>query len=644
MNLDDILALAESQPATALEVARARRFARAVLSEHDAALAENREIIVDAEVVDPLAAGLDEATRIARAAQLAKLGTITWTVGRGQPRRLTDVSWSDEMAMIFGYAPGTIELTSDALLKIVHPADAAAFRAAVEAAWEHRRPGEVTFRVIRQDRTVCYVRCDIEVLTDAGEPSGVIATGEDVTAQELARQERVRVATRNEMLCADRAAQDHVTGLPSRAWFTDEVDRARRTTDGALVVVATEPAVRLPGDFTDADRDRLAARTAHLLEQIAGPGVTCGLVGPGLWGMLVTGPDRPGETPEALAERIADTLRHHLFPTGSKSIRLNTWAGLVHFGAGVPETGFDLLVDGEYAVREARRSGHVVHALDHPVRNTERTARCRERVLRAVSANRFALYTQPLLDLGLNKVTRHEILLRVRSDTGEPTAPWAFLDIAERVGEILAVDKWVIDHALEAVSRGTQTSHYQLNVSGRSLADPGLLAFVHEAIRRHEVDPARLTFEITETALIENHNAALDFATGIRRIGCHLALDDYGTGFAPLNYLRHFPVDLVKIDGTFIVDLCRSPTDQALVSQLVTLCHTLGIRVAAEYVEDEPTLDLLRGYGVDFAQGFRCGRPVPIGASLAAPESVELELRLPARAGEDQSVTRTVVG
>jgi len=118
-------------------------------------VAEKREVIVDADVVDPLTTDRDEGTRIARAAQLAKLGTISWTVVRGENRRLEDVAWSDEMAMILGYAPGTLQLTSDALLRIIHPADAAGFREAVEAAWKHRRPDEVTFRAIRQDGTVC---------------------------------------------------------------------------------------------------------------------------------------------------------------------------------------------------------------------------------------------------------------------------------------------------------------------------------------------------------------------------------------------------------------------------------------------------------------------------------------------------------
>jgi EAL domain-containing protein (putative c-di-GMP-specific phosphodiesterase class I)/GGDEF domain-containing protein len=628
MDLDDILALAETGKPSPLELARARRVARTVQSEYDLSVVEGYEILIDTDPADPLTAKIDEATRIARAAQLTKRGTITWTTGSG--KSVGVLWWSDEMAMIFGHAPGTLHLTPETLVDLIHPADAPTVREAVEAAWAQQRPGEVTFRAVHPSDSVCYVHCHIEILTTAGEPSGIIATGEDVTTLELARQERHRLATRKEMLCTDLAAQDLVTGLPTRGYFTDEVDRARRTCDGVLVVVATEPANRLPKATTDQEHEQLTSDIAELLRSIAGPGLTCGLVGPGLWGVLVSSRQEDIETADELALRTVGTFRRHLFNVQHKALRLNASAGVVRFTSGVPSTGFDLLVDGEYAAREAVRKGNAVNVLDRPVQSEERMERCRSQVLHAVATDKFALYAQPLVDLGLNQVTRHEILLRVRDSAGELIAPWAFLDMAERVGEILAVDKWVIDHALELIGQGAQTSHYQVNISGKSLADPGLLTFVTKAIGRHRVKAECLTFEITETALIENRNEALAFATGIREIGCHLALDDFGTGYAALAYLKYLPVDLVKIDGVFIVDICQSPPDQAVVSKLVELCHALGIRVAAEYVQDQETVTLLRKYGVDFAQGYKTGRPAPIAASLKREENIiELEIRFP---------------
>lgn len=626
MDLDDILALAETRPSP-LELARARRVARAAQTRYDLSLAEGYTIMVDVDLVDPLTWDVDEATRVARAAQLSKLGTITWVAGGREG--LGRLLWSDEMAMIFGHAPGTLRLTPETLFRLVHPGDAERVRTAVRTAWARCRPGEVGFRVIQPNGSVRHVHCHLEITTFEGEPSGIIATGEDVTELELARQERRRLAIRSQMLGADLAVLDVLTGLPNRGYLIDEVDRARRTTGGALVVVATEPATRLPDALTDTDRDRLTAAVARLLHAVVGNEVTAGPVGSGLWGVLLAPTDEDAGSAESLAARIVETFRNHLFGVRQNTLRLNTSAGVVHFGSGVLATGFDLLVDGEHAARDARRDATSVIVLDQPVADGERTARCRSRVRHAVSANRFALYAQPIVDLSLNQVTRHEILLRVRSDTGEPVAPVAFLDMAERVGEILMVDKWVVDHALELIGRGTQTSHYQVNISGKSLADPGLLTFVTKAIDRHGVKPERLTFEITETALIENRNEALAFARGIREIGCHLALDDFGTGYGALAHLKYLPVDLVKIDGTFIVDLCRSPADQAVVSKLVELCQTLGIRVAAEYVQDDETIERLKSCGVDFAQGYRTGRPEPITVSRNEVQTVELELWFP---------------
>jgi PAS domain S-box-containing protein len=623
VDLDDILALAETSQPSPLELARARRVARAAQGEYDRAVANGYSIIVASDLVDPLTSVVDEATRVARAAQLAKLGTITWTIG--DSGRL---SWSDEMAMIFGHAPRTLRLTPETLAGLVHHADVDRVGEVVRTAWQRRRPDEVTFRVVQPSGAVRHVHCHIEILTADGAPSGIIATGADVTALELARQERRRLATRADMLCADLGALDIVCGLPTRSWLTDEVDRARRTSGGALIVVATEP--RLPEALTNENRDRLTADVARLLRTIVGDEVTCGLVGSGLWGVLLPPTAEHAEPPETLAARIVDTFRSHLFSVQQRTVRLNTFAGLVLFGSDIAATGFDLLIDGEHAARDARRNGVPTRVLTEPAATDDRTGRCRSQVRQAVATDRFALYAQPIVDLRLNEVTRHEILLRVRSDTGESVAPWTFLDMAERVGEILTVDKWVIDHALELIGRGAQTSHYQVNISGKSLADPGLLTYVTEAIRRHGVKPDCLTFEITETALIENGNEALAFASGIREIGCHLALDDFGTGYGALAHLKYLPVDLVKIDGVFIVDLCRSPADQAVVSMLVKLCQTLGIRVAAEYVQDEETLDFLKSCGVDFAQGYQTGRPEPLDISPEkAVRTIEFELQLP---------------
>ena len=136
-------------------------------------------------------------------------------------------------------------------------------------------------------------------------------------------------------------------------------------------------------------------------------------------------------------------------------------------------------------------------------------------------------------------------------------------------------------------------------------------------IKHYGVNPEQLTFEITETALIGNLTEARRFADRIRDIGCQLALDDFGSGYASFRYLRLFPIDLVKIDGDYVVDLLRNPQDQVLVRALVQVCQAYGIHTVAEFVQDEPTLRLLRELGVDYVQGYLIGRPSPFETSAS---------------------------
>jgi EAL domain-containing protein (putative c-di-GMP-specific phosphodiesterase class I) len=185
------------------------------------------------------------------------------------------------------------------------------------------------------------------------------------------------------------------------------------------------------------------------------------------------------------------------------------------------------------------------------------------------------------------------------------------LDIAERLDAVFDIDLWVVERAMQ-LAAGHPGLCLQINLSGRSVGDPRLTTEVERLIDHYAVNPEQLTFEITETALIGNLSEARHFADRIRDRGCELALDDFGSGYASFRYLRIFPIDLVKIDGEYVVDLVRNPQDQVLVRALVQVCQAYGIHTVAEFVQDEPTLRLLRELGVDYVQGFLIGRPTPL--------------------------------
>ncbi|WP_369938730.1 EAL domain-containing protein [Plantactinospora sp. BB1] len=624
MNLDDILSLASDRTLSELERARARRATRRVQQEYQRALSEGRDLTGDIEVRDPLTTDTDEVARITRAAQLAKLGTVTWVRASGE------LTWSDEMALILGYPPGTLRHSVATLTRLVHPDDVDGVRRVVESVWRDRTVRETTCRVIGPDRVTRYVHCHLEYVVDAeNRPYGIIATGRDITELELARQEQARLARRRETVQAELAGRDPVTGLFHRARFADEIDTAQRGGPGVLLVVAVEPVGPATGPDAGLDPDpegefggdadeqqRLAVAVAQVVRRVARRTDVCGLTGPYEFGVLMQRTTLSSAT--ALAERIIDGIRSQSFVLGRTRL-VDAWGGLVRYQGRDGSRGVDLIVDAETAWRRARATGVDRVALDQPAAEDERRELCRSRVRATVAENRFTLYTQPILDLRLNQITRQEILLRVVNDGGQAHSASTLLGDAERLDEILPIDRWVIDRTIELIARGPRTSHYQVNLSGRSLGDPHLLERVQQRLQQYDVDPGQLTFEITETARIGNLTEAHNFAYGIRQLGCQLALDDFGSGHVPFAFLTCFPVDLVKVGGEFIAGIAHSVANRGIVRSIVEMCRGLGIRTAAEHVEDEATMDLLRDYGVDFAQGYLVGKPKPVTSPARTP-------------------------
>jgi EAL domain-containing protein (putative c-di-GMP-specific phosphodiesterase class I) len=198
-------------------------------------------------------------------------------------------------------------------------------------------------------------------------------------------------------------------------------------------------------------------------------------------------------------------------------------------------------------------------------------------------------------------------------------APGAFLPAAERFGLIHAIDRWVVQRAISLMSETNGGGpRVGINLSGESIVgDPLLLGMIEQELERTAVDPAKLIFEVTETAAIANMPEATEFARGLTSLGCSLALDDFGTGFGSFYYLKHLPVSYVKLDGEFIQNLPRSEVDEHMVKAIVGVSQALGIKTVAESVADEETIGLLHKHHVDYAQGFYVGKPAPLEVAMA---------------------------
>ncbi len=240
------------------------------------------------------------------------------------------------------------------------------------------------------------------------------------------------------------------------------------------------------------------------------------------------------------------------------------------------------------------------------------------RVRTALNEDRFLLYSQPIVETCSGRVAREELLLRMISDRddAEVIAPAAFLPIAEEFDMVGEIDRWVIRHGIPLLDGGRDIA---INLSARSVGDPAITKFLEAVIRDFGIDPSRLTIEITETALVRDMGAARSFTDRLERLGCALALDDFGTGYGSFTYLRHLPVQYIKIDVEFIRGLVHNPADQRVVRSIVGVARSFGIKTIAEGVEDEATLQLSSDYGIDFAQGFHIARPAPVVQPPVAP-------------------------
>jgi len=235
--------------------------------------------------------------------------------------------------------------------------------------------------------------------------------------------------------------------------------------------------------------------------------------------------------------------------------------------------------------------------------------------------------------------SHHELLLRLAGPRDELVLPGAFLPAAERYQLMPLIDRWVIARAAArlgaALARrpGLARQRFGVNLSGESLRDPQLLEFVRDTLAQHALPPSMLYFELTETAAVANLGAAAALMRGLRELGCTLALDDFGSGMSSFAYLKHLPVDLLKIDGSFIRDVRRNPVDQAIVRAVLAVGAQVGIPAVAEYVETDAIRDYLRAAGVHYGQGYAIARPAPLeefpGGALKGSGGVPIIERIP---------------
>ncbi|VAW51516.1 diguanylate cyclase/phosphodiesterase (GGDEF & EAL domains) with PAS/PAC sensor(s) [hydrothermal vent metagenome] len=271
-----------------------------------------------------------------------------------------------------------------------------------------------------------------------------------------------------------------------------------------------------------------------------------------------------------------------------------------------------------YLAKESGRNRiQVFTAEDDKLLTQQREMHWVSRINHALEENRFQLYFQVIMPLNSHEqsfILHGEILLRMINKEGDIVSPSNFLPAAERYNMITLIDEWVVEKSIQWLASQKDKVLISVNLSGMSLSNRDFLNFVVSKIKQHKVNPELLCFEITETAAISHLSTAIHFMNVLKKLGCSFALDDFGSGLSSFSYLTSLPVDYLKIDGAFVMDIDKDPMHYAMVKSINEVGQVMGIKTIAEYAASEGIIKSLREIGVDNAQGYAVARPVPLAS------------------------------
>lgn len=450
-------------------------------------------------------------------------------------------------------------------------------------------------------------------IRSGGQVSGAVLVLHDMT------QERQYIAN-----LSWQATHDALTGLANRREFEFRLEQV-------LHPAASQPGARHALMFLDLDQfklvndtcghaagDELLRHICALLQSDLREGDTLARLGGDEFGILLE------NCPAHAAEKIAESLRHTVqslhFVWKGRPFVTTVSIGLVHI-AHTPTSLEASLRAADMACYMAKEKGRNRVQVYHPD-DSELSVRFGEmawvqRLHMALEENRFCLYAQEIAALGPTEGgSGHiEILLRLHDEAGRIILPDSFIPAAERYGLMTSLDRWVVENVFKIIARcqqerpGRSMAMCAINLSGITIGDDDFLGFLREKFETYRIAPEMICFEITETSAIANLGSAIRFINELKALGCHFSLDDFCAGMSSFAYLKHLPVDFLKIDGSFVKDMLDDPINRAMVEVINHIGHVMGKRTIAEFVETPQIEQALLDIGVDYAQGYLIEQP-----------------------------------
>ena len=423
---------------------------------------------------------------------------------------------------------------------------------------------------------------------------------------------------------------DSLTGLMNRSGFESSLVAALASTRNknlqhCLLHIDVDQLHVINDLMGHQEGDALIRRVAKVLRSALRDSDYIARLGGDEFGALLANCD-PNQA-HAIANKIRNAVHELTVVSAQRQLSVSASIGIAPM---TPETEsiVGVMASAEIACKSAKEHGRDrIEVFQED--NTTLVRRSEEiewigRVQLALSEDHFVLQAQPVRPLINTDLPDHfELLIRMTGDEGELISPVTFLPAAERYQLMPLIDRWVVRTALhelglswEAISATDPV--FCINLSGQSLTNPGFLEFIRDEIRQGRVPPSNICFEITETAAISNIDEAIALIRALQGLGCRFALDDFGAGLSSFGYLKELPVDYLKIDGSFVRNVCNDDVSLAMVSAICQIGRTMGLSMVAEFVGDDETMKVLSRIGVDFVQGYHVGKPAPLQDITAA--------------------------
>ena len=477
------------------------------------------------------------------------------------------------------------------------------------------------FRMLRKDGTTRDVEAVVSNQTDRPSVAGYVSNIRDTTERK-----------KFEALLAHRALHDPLTGLANRQLILDRaeqmLERARRTGEPLAIFFIDLDNFKDSNDsLGHGAGDQLLQMVAGRLRGILRASDTVGRLGGDEFVILAEGVSL-ASGPDMIAQRVHEVLKPPFHIPGVEGLTISISAS-IGIASGDRASAEELLRDADIALYRAKGAGRdqsVLFEREMQSAAKERLA-LKSDLESALERDEFFLLYHPIFDLDRVELQGVEALLRWQHPTKGTITPDVFIPVLEERGLIVDVGRWVLNEACHQAAAWQRQGHQttvSVNVSMRQLESDRLVDDVRDALVTSSLDPSRLILEVTESTLMRDADATIDRLNRLKQLGVMVAIDDFGTGYSSLAYLRKFPVDVLKIDRSFVADMHRSPDAAALIHTLVELGRTLGLVTLAEGIEQQDQLEGLRGEQCDHGQGFIFSRPVPASEILELLKSAQV--------------------